>query len=191
MKLSINGALTIGTEGRRKYRNASRRDRCVVALLIWSLLRRKSKNAPRKTSTIPIPSSKNTPKLNKHSILSSTETSQENDAEAEALAHVHETLTKTQHGGAPDKYFVLNDLPAYYETQKKVEDLYSNKQKWAEYALPQHRRYGLVLRRRLYHQLREQHLGNHSMPSRPLRTHHRPQSVQRTRPVPYPITSTF
>lgn len=34
-----------------------------------------------------------------------------------------------------DRFFVLHDLPAYYETQKKVEDLYSEPQKWGEYAI--------------------------------------------------------
>ncbi len=34
-----------------------------------------------------------------------------------------------------DKYFVIKDLLSFYETQKKVEDLYIDKYKWAEFAI--------------------------------------------------------
>lgn len=34
-----------------------------------------------------------------------------------------------------DFYFVLKDLPAYLETQQRVEQLYLDKNKWAEFAL--------------------------------------------------------
>ena len=34
-----------------------------------------------------------------------------------------------------DRYFVLSDLQAYYDTQKKVEDLYVTPEKWAQYAI--------------------------------------------------------
>lgn len=34
-----------------------------------------------------------------------------------------------------DPYFILYDLPSYYETQKKVEELYKEPEKWAEYAI--------------------------------------------------------
>jgi len=34
-----------------------------------------------------------------------------------------------------DNYFVIKDLLSFYETQKKVEDLYLDKYKWAEFAL--------------------------------------------------------
>ena len=34
-----------------------------------------------------------------------------------------------------DRFFILRDLPAYYETQKKVEELYRNPLRWAEFAI--------------------------------------------------------
>ena len=52
----------------------------------------------------------------------------ENDAEQRALVDVHASLKR-------DSFFVLNDLPSYYETQKKVEALYQSPTRWAEYAL--------------------------------------------------------
>ena len=52
----------------------------------------------------------------------------ENDAEHEALMAVHNSLNS-------DPFFVLNDLMSYYETQKKVEALYQEPHRWAEFAL--------------------------------------------------------
>ena len=34
-----------------------------------------------------------------------------------------------------DRFFLLRDLPSYYETQRKVEELYQNPSLWAETAL--------------------------------------------------------
>ena len=59
----------------------------------------------------------------------------ENDAEAEALSTVHHSLLEGPPGIIADRFFVLNDLMSYYETQKKVEELYSTPNKWAEYAI--------------------------------------------------------
>ncbi|MCB1081513.1 MAG: glycogen/starch/alpha-glucan phosphorylase, partial [Chlamydiia bacterium] len=52
----------------------------------------------------------------------------ENNAEHDALLAVQNTLKR-------DHFFVLKDLMPYYETQKKVEALYQDPQKWAEFAL--------------------------------------------------------
>jgi starch phosphorylase len=60
----------------------------------------------------------------------------ENDAEHETLCSLHASLVEgSSWGGPPDRYFVLNDLLDLYATQKKVEELYSQPLKWAEYAL--------------------------------------------------------
>lgn len=59
----------------------------------------------------------------------------ENDAEGESLKNIHDTLLKGPPGIIADRFFVLNDLSSYYETQKKVEQLYSDPMKWAEYAI--------------------------------------------------------
>lgn len=52
----------------------------------------------------------------------------ENDAEHEALLDLYQTLQR-------DRFFVLKDLPSYYETQKKVEELYKKPLEWARVAL--------------------------------------------------------
>ncbi len=59
----------------------------------------------------------------------------ENKEEDKVLKTLHASLFDGYNGGAADRYFVLNDLPSYYETQKKVDLLYENKEKWAETAL--------------------------------------------------------
>lgn len=59
----------------------------------------------------------------------------ENEAEAEALKSVHRSLLQGPPGVIADRFFVLNDLMSYYETQKKVEELYAVPSKWAEYAI--------------------------------------------------------
>jgi len=56
----------------------------------------------------------------------------ENDAEHEALMSIYDGLMG---GSYPDRYHVLNDLPSYYDTQIKVEELYSNSEEWAKYAI--------------------------------------------------------
>ncbi len=59
----------------------------------------------------------------------------ENDAEHEALISVYNSLLKGAPGIIADRFFVLNDLLSYHETQLKVEEMYTNPSKWAEYAI--------------------------------------------------------
>jgi len=59
----------------------------------------------------------------------------DNEAEHSALIGVHKSLLEGPPGIIADRFFVLSDLIAYYETQIKVEKLYQNPLKWAEYAL--------------------------------------------------------
>ncbi len=57
------------------------------------------------------------------------------DQEREAFYAIFQTLLEPIGGAIADRYFVLHDLPAYFETQKKVEKLYQNKSRWAEVAI--------------------------------------------------------
>lgn len=57
------------------------------------------------------------------------------DEEHQALSDLYHKLIETHYGGMPDRYFTLKDLESYYETQKKVEELYKTPQTWAEYAI--------------------------------------------------------
>lgn len=53
----------------------------------------------------------------------------ENAEEAESFAHIHQDLVEK------DTYRVLQDFRAYYDTQKKVEDLFMHPMQWAETAI--------------------------------------------------------
>lgn len=57
------------------------------------------------------------------------------DSEHEAFDRLYHTLLGNHNGDLSDRFFVLADLQSYYETQKKVEELYATPSKWAEYAL--------------------------------------------------------
>ena len=58
-----------------------------------------------------------------------------NDQEREALAALYDRLMLGYGGDRADRFFVLHDLKAYYEMQKKVEELYLDQQKWAEISM--------------------------------------------------------
>jgi len=57
------------------------------------------------------------------------------EEEHQAFTELYRALLEPQGGEPLDRYFVLHDLPAYYETQKKVEELYLDPHKWAEFAI--------------------------------------------------------
>lgn len=59
----------------------------------------------------------------------------ENEIEHQTLLDLHDNLLKGAYSSKADRYFVLQDLPSYYETQKQVEKLYQDKEKWAQYSL--------------------------------------------------------
>lgn len=58
-----------------------------------------------------------------------------NDFEHHAFSDLYHILVEGHYGGLPDRYFMLKDLESYYETQKKVEVLYSEPNRWAMYAI--------------------------------------------------------
>jgi starch phosphorylase len=57
------------------------------------------------------------------------------DVEHQSLSSLYYLLLEGGYGSRGDRYFILKDLPSYLETQKKVEDLYNDPNKWAEYAI--------------------------------------------------------
>ncbi|MDF2576736.1 MAG: glgP [Chlamydiales bacterium] len=59
----------------------------------------------------------------------------QNDEEREALNQIYNALMNGINGQRADRYFVLEDLPEYYEMHKKVEALYQDQAVWAKYAL--------------------------------------------------------
>lgn len=58
-----------------------------------------------------------------------------NEQEHEVFSALYAQLLDASNGHRPDCYFVLRDLRHYYETQKRVEALYQEPAKWAEYAI--------------------------------------------------------
>ncbi len=59
----------------------------------------------------------------------------QNEGEKEAFYHLYQSLLEGTVFDPADRYFVLKDFRSYYETQKKVEELYKQPLKWAEFAL--------------------------------------------------------
>lgn len=59
----------------------------------------------------------------------------ENDHDHQLLKDLYSLLLEPENGNQRDRYFVLGDLQAYYDTQKKVEELFVNSSVWAEYAI--------------------------------------------------------
>ncbi|MBA3722523.1 MAG: glycogen/starch/alpha-glucan phosphorylase [Parachlamydiaceae bacterium] len=59
----------------------------------------------------------------------------ETDEENQAFNDLFHKLIEMHYGGDPDRYFTLKDLRSYYDTQLKVEELYKTPRKWAEYAI--------------------------------------------------------
>jgi starch phosphorylase len=55
--------------------------------------------------------------------------------EQAAFAHLYKILLEGEDGAAADRYFILKDLMPYYETQKKVEQLFLDRRRWAQFCL--------------------------------------------------------
>ncbi|MCH9630977.1 MAG: Glycogen phosphorylase [Chlamydiia bacterium] len=134
MKLAMNGALTIGTDD-----GANVEMRQHVTDEWWPFLfgQNSSENAKMKEEKSYHPSHivDNNPMIKKAVEALRDGTLSENEAEHETLCRLYATLMEGTSTVPADKYLVLNDLQSYYDAHKKVEDLYSNKEKWAEYAL--------------------------------------------------------
>ncbi|PCI76213.1 glycogen phosphorylase [Candidatus Aerophobetes bacterium] len=59
----------------------------------------------------------------------------ENEAEHKSILAIKNSLTDPSYHPAPDRFLVLNDLAHYFETQKRVEQLYADPMRWAKYTL--------------------------------------------------------
>ncbi len=134
MKFAINGALTIGTED-----GANIEMRQAVGDQFWpfrfgasaeellELKKNKSYNAWSIYSSNPA-IKRAVDSLRDHSFATG-------DQEHQLLSSLYYTLLEGGWGGSPDRFFVLKDLQNYYETQKKVEELYKNPLEWAKNAI--------------------------------------------------------
>ncbi len=130
MKFSVNGALTIATDDGA---NVEMREK--VSNEWWPFMfgasSKENLEMRQAHNYNPLDIYSNNKKikqvvdaLKNHSLV-------ENDAEHEALMTVYNSLI----AGGSDRFFVLNDLMAYYDAQKKVEELYLDPLRWAEFAI--------------------------------------------------------
>lgn len=57
------------------------------------------------------------------------------DAEHQAFSDLYHKLIETHDGGPADRYFTLQDLQKYSETQLEVEKIFNDKSLWAKYCM--------------------------------------------------------
>lgn len=134
MKMSINGALTIGTRdgANIEMELAIGRDFWPFAFGCSAEEIAKMKNDH---SYNPREIYENNPKIKKALDALRDCSFAENDEEKQVFMDIFHKLVETHYGGDPDRYFTLKDLQSYYETQLKAEDLYRDPRKWAFYAI--------------------------------------------------------
>lgn len=54
------------------------------------------------------------------------------DEDTELFREIYDALLNGYNGSRPDEYFVLKDFASYAEAQKKVDEAYKDKEKWAK-----------------------------------------------------------
>lgn len=134
MKLSINGALTIGTnDGANIEMRESVSDRwwpftfgCSTEEIFK--LRQEGKYSPQEIC-------QTDPKIRKAVDTLRDKTFATTDVEHLTFCDLFQKLMEVHSGGSPDRYFVLKDLPSYAAAQLKVESLYQTPEVWAEYVI--------------------------------------------------------
>lgn len=134
MKLSMNGALTIGTND-----GANIEMRQAITDRWWPFAFGCSVEEISKLQTTNGYDPKNicqaNPQIRRAVDTLRDRTFAVNDAEHLAFSDLYHSLIEMHYGGPPDRYFILKDLQSYYETQKRVEELYQQPNSWAEYAI--------------------------------------------------------
>ncbi|RDB31266.1 glycogen/starch/alpha-glucan family phosphorylase [Candidatus Similichlamydia laticola] len=133
MKLALNGALTIGTED-----GANIEMRVAVGDEFWPFRFGQTSEEVKRLRSSGVYSPRNllvdSPQLG--NILSTLidGTFASNQAETIAFREIYASLLE---GSDPDRYLVLADFESYYQTQKKVEELFRKPREWARFALKQ------------------------------------------------------
>lgn len=134
MKLSINGALTIGTDD-----GANIEMREQITDKWWpfkfgcsadEIASLKASNGYRSREIY-----EQNPKIRDAVDSLRNRTFAINDSEHQSFSDLYHKLIEGHYGGPPDRFFTLKDLESYYETQKKVEVLYSEPLNWARYVI--------------------------------------------------------
>lgn len=134
MKLAINGALTIGT---RDGANIEMEQEITPEWWPFAFGSTADQNEEmrQKKSYNPVEIVTNNQKIQKAVDMLRDRSFAENDQEHEDFCELYNGLLQGDYSQHPDVFFVLNDLEDYYETQIKVERLYSRPMIWAETCL--------------------------------------------------------
>lgn len=131
MKLALNGALTIGTED-----GANIEMRLAITDKWWPFrfghTAEEIKKMQSERSYNPNDIVNSDVQIREAMNLLRDGSLVDNEVEHDVLGSIYNSLLVQQNR---DYYFVLKDLRSYYEVQKKVEELYSKPNLWAEYAL--------------------------------------------------------
>jgi len=134
MKLAINGALTIGTED-----GANIEMRQAIGDDWWpfsfGMLSNEVEQKKSHCSEVARKIYEGNEKIRKAVDALKDGTFAQTPQQQQELQTLHQTLTEDTVYGPADRFFVLSDLMTYYETQKKVEQLYIEPNKWAEFAI--------------------------------------------------------
>lgn len=134
MKLTINGALTLGTED-----GANVEMREAVTDRWWPFLfgykAEELAEIIQKRSYNPWDIYMKNPKLKKALDSLRDGSLVKSEAEHRALNTLFEMLLDGYNNPKADPFFVLNDFQSYYDAQKKIENLYCDQNLWAEFAI--------------------------------------------------------
>jgi starch phosphorylase len=134
MKFSMNGALTIGTED-----GANIEMREAVGDAAWPFSFGASKEEiqkmKREGSYRPKAIYEREPKIKRALDALIDDSLATSDTERLAFSNLYHKLLEWNQGPTPDAFFVLYDLMDFYETQKKVEALYKQKETWTRLTL--------------------------------------------------------
>jgi starch phosphorylase len=133
MKLTINGALTIGTKD-----GANLEMHRAISDAYWpfsfGLMSDEIHLIRQKHNYSPVDFTADHPKIRRALDSLRNKTFALTEEEHQVFSYLYYYLLEGTNDVA-DKYFVLKDLPQYIETQKRVQKLYQEPQKWAEYAI--------------------------------------------------------
>lgn len=134
MKLAMNGALTIGTnDGANIEMRQEITDRWFPFAFGCSadqIVQMKSKGSYHPKAIYD-----QNPKIRQAVDSLRNRTFANTDVEHQVFSDLFHKLIEGHYGGPPDRFFALQDLEDYYQTQKKVEVLFEEPHKWGEYAI--------------------------------------------------------
>lgn len=134
MKMAINGALTIGTDD-----GANIEMRQQISDKWWPFVFGASADQVAQLKAQGNYSPKGiydtNPKIRQAVDTLRNRTFAQDEAEHQVFSDLFHKLIEGHYGGTPDRYMALLDLQNYYDTQKKVEALFQDQPKWAEYAI--------------------------------------------------------